>query len=135
VSNVRECSQKAPAVLRAVLLHRPDAHPIWHTYLVYIVHLRPLDGLPEPVLAFPDATHEIAIYALDPSCEPDPANPKTLRHLLPVNLSHQLRRRSDVGALAVFAEFVQALSSGALSPDTDCRRAQIGWLERWEQAS
>jgi len=137
VSRVRELDcEGALASLRAVLLHRPDAHPIWHTYLVSLVHLRPIAGYPPVHLAFPDASHEITIVALDPDDpQPDPARPSTIRALTPPNLVHQLRARSDAMARGVFAAFVQALLTGSLNPDTDHRQCQIDWLNRWERAS
>lgn len=133
---LREVSCKLhPAALRAVLLHRPDAHPIWHSYVVSLVHLRPVPDGPPPVLAVPDATHELAIFALSPSSDPDPDELDTLRPLMPANLFHQLRGCSDEVALALFGAFVQALTNGELSPDTDYRRHQLAWLERWGRAS
>lgn len=133
---LREVScASAPAALRAVLLHRPDAHPVWHTYQVSLVHLRPLPGAPAAALTSSDASHEILILALDPQSQPDPAVPSTIRPLMPPNLAHQLRGRTDDHALTMFAAFVQALSVGELNPDTDHRQCQIAWLERWAKAS
>ena len=125
----------APAALRAVLLRRPDAHPVWHTYQVSLVHLRPLPGGPAPKLTSADASHEIVILALDPEHEADPQVPSTIRPLMPPNLAHQLRGRTDDAALTVFAAFVQALLVGELNPDTDHRQCQIAWLKRWGKAS
>src|SRR5215510_14637793 len=43
---VRECGiDGCGAMLRAVLLYRPDAHPAWHTYCVGVMHLRDGEGL------------------------------------------------------------------------------------------
>jgi hypothetical protein len=132
MTNVRELScASAPAALRAVLLDRPDAHPVWKTYLVSLVHLRPLgDGRP-CYLAQPDSSHEIMIRALDPRCKPDPAVPSTIRSLDPPNLIHQLRGQTDETALTAFGAFVQALSVGELNPDSDFTSYQIAWLDRW----
>ena len=129
---LRELScARSPAALRAVLLHRPDAHPVWKTYLVSLVHLRPLgDGHP-CYLAQPDSSHEIMVRALDPRCKPDPEVPSTIRTLDPPNLVHQLRGQTDETALSVFGAFVQALASGELNPDTDFRQYQSAWLHRW----
>lgn len=136
MTNVREidCSS-APACLGSVLLHRPDAHPLWHSYQVSVVHLRPMVGVRDAAYTGPGATHEIQIIALDPESTPDPSDPSTLKRLSPPNLVYQLRARSDGGARDVFRAFVAELSSGALSPDTDRRSAQIAWLDRWDEAS
>lgn len=138
MSNVQEVNREQPhahAALRSVLLRRPDAHPLWHTYLLSLVHLRQVTGWLKPQLAFPDSTHEIAILALDARYEADPNAPETIHVLMPPNLAYQLRGKSDAVALSMFGGFVQALSSGELSPDTDHRRCQVAWLERWGQSS
>lgn len=136
MTDVREidCS-KAPGALRSVLLHLPKAHPVWHSYQVTLVHLRHVDGLPDPVLVHLDATHEILILALDPDSHPDPAVPDTIQPLMPPNLAHQLRGRTDDGARDLFQALVTALSAGSLSPDTDFRSHLLEWLDRWGKAS
>jgi hypothetical protein len=135
MSNLREINcASAPTALRAVLLHRPDAHPVWHTYQVSLVHLRPIEGGPPPELRSPDSSHEIVIQALDPESQPDPEVP-TIALLTPPNLVHQLRGRTDEMALTVFGAFVQALAAGELNPDTDHRQGQIAWLNRWGKSS
>src|SRR5690606_37776191 len=119
MSNLLEINcADAPAALRAVLLHRPDAHPVWHSYQVSLVHLRPIEGWPLPDLRSPDSSHEIVILALDPESEPDPGVP-SIAPLTPPNLAHQLRAKTDEMALTVFGAFVQALAAGELNPDTD----------------
>lgn len=123
------------ASLRAVLLHRPDAHPAWHTYLLGLIHLRPIAGYGAAVLEHPSATHELTIFALDPQSTPDPADISSLKPLLPPNLVYQLRGYTDERALSLFKAFSAALSERVLSPDTDWRRHQIAWLQRWDLAS
>ncbi len=136
MNNVRDidCSS-APACLGSVLLYRPEAHPLWHSYQVSLVHLRPMEGVRDGSLTSPDATHEIHIFALDPESTPDPADPSTIERLRPPNLVYQLRGRTDDGALDIFRAFVADLSSGVLNPDTDRRSAQLAWLDRWGVAS
>lgn len=137
MSNVREMpTGSAPACLRAVILHRPDAHPIWHSYMLSLVHLRPMPSMRDAVLYHADSSHEIQVWALDPADpQPDPSVPGSARMLQPVNLVHQLRGRSDETALALFNAFVQALSTGGLNPDTDHHSHTTAWLERWEQGN
>lgn len=136
MNNVREIKLTGPhAALRAVLLHRPDAHPHWHTYQVAVVHLRPVEGLPPPKLAFPDGSHEISILAVDPRTEPNPDDLRSIQTLHPPNMVSQLRALTDEGALALFGAFVKALSTHELCPDSDHFRSQLAWLERWQRSS
>lgn len=136
---MKKITDIAPACLGAVLIHRPDAHPAWSDYVVSIVHLRPIAGLPADYLAYPDSTHEILVLALDPDHVADPADRKTIRPLNPANLVHQLRSFSDRAACAVFADFCELLNNGSLSPDTDHIQAMRERLEllvqRWGAAS
>jgi hypothetical protein len=122
------------AWVAGALLHRPHAHPVWHTYLVSMVHLRAVADLPAPQLVYADSSHEIAIFALAPDSKPDPADVKTIVPLHPGNLFYQLRGKSDDAALAVFRAFTAALASGELNPDTDHRRHTLAWLDRWVRA-
>jgi len=138
MSNVREIGHGSMCTLRAVFIHCPKAHPAWHTYLVSIVHLRPVEGLPPPNLAHPDASHEIMIQAMDPRADlgtDSPALVPPRSVLQPPNLVHQLRAQSDAQARTLFDAFVLAIAQGELSPDTDFRRSQLAWFERWERAS
>lgn len=88
-------------------------------------------------LRYPDASHEIVIIALNPNVEVDPGDPKSFgrAYLTPINLSYQLRGSKDEDALHLYTAFLEALSSGEVSPDTDHRSCQIAWLERWESSN
>lgn len=126
----QECERThAPACLRAVLMHLPGSHPFWSRYQVALVHLRPMEGMPPARLRFPDASHEVHIFSLDPDTLPNPADPNSIRRLSPPDLAHQLRGLDDARALAVFDAFVRALDSRQLSPDSDFRRMNEAWLE------
>lgn len=127
-----------PAALRAVVVHCPGPHPLWHDYYLALVHLRPIEGLPPVHLQRPDATHEISIFAMDPEVpiregDPIPTPPGRLLH--PPNLIAQLAGHTDATALAVFGDFAEAIAQRRLSPDTDQRSEQIAWLERRSMAS
>jgi hypothetical protein len=142
MSNVRDVARTgvitAQCQLRAVFICCPWAHPFWHTYLVTIVHLRPVEELPPPNLAYPDASHEIMIQAMDPSVDlgtESPASVPPKSALQPPNLAHQLRGQTDAQARVLFDAFVQAIAKRELSPDTDHRRSQLAWFERWGRAS
>lgn len=54
------------ALCGSFLIWSPDAHPSWRHYWLSSVHLRPLPGDPTPLRALPGATHELALFAVDP---------------------------------------------------------------------
>lgn len=121
-------AETAPSVLRAFLLYRPDAHPCWHSYMLSLVHLRPIEGKPAH-LQHPDSTHEIVVLALDPTKpDPEPDDPTSIWHLVPANLIFQLRGLGDAQALRVFSTFASVLARHRLSPDTDYRSFQKSYL-------
>lgn len=113
----------------------PWAHPVWHSYILILVHLRPTKHTPtEAKLYFPGATHEFWLWASDPdkpriewiSGAKDPA------HLSPMNFGAQLKQSTDGGAIAVMAKTVQDICDGKLSPDTDYLTQ---WRERFGSAT
>lgn len=118
----------APSSLRAVILHAPWAHPVWDSYFVSCIHLRPVDGWPDCQLEHRDSTHEFCVMALDPEYVVDPLQPKSIHTLKPPNLVWQMRSGSDESARRLFDRFVVALSKRELSPDTDFRQRALRWL-------
>jgi len=126
-----DASKDHPACLRAVILRRPDAHPLWHDYLLSLVHLRPIDGKPA-ILECEDSSHEIVCAALDPEFDNQPTA-DGFKMLRPLNLVYQLRGLDDAQAKQVFTLYLQSLTVRLISPDTDYRTAQIATLNRiWE---
>lgn len=122
--------QRWPDSLRSALVYRPDAHPVWHTYVVSLIHLRSPDAWREK----PENTHELVIGALDPGTVPDPSDPLTVRALVPMNLVHQFSGIDDAAAGRIFDRFIQALAERRLTPDTDGKVTNQLWLFRvyWE---
>jgi hypothetical protein len=53
----RDVSADATVALRVI--EAPWAHPAWHTYGLFLVHLRPISGLEKPIFHLNDATHEM----------------------------------------------------------------------------
>lgn len=114
----------AGAVVGTLLIEAAWAHPIWHSYMLSVCHLRPMPDMPEPALHLPGATHEVLLAALDPA-EPrqralEGSRP---RPLVPFNFSAQIIERGDAAALERVWRAAQAVCDGRLSPDTDHRRA------------
>jgi hypothetical protein len=115
-------------VLAVYLLDVPSAHPAWDCYLLSIIHLRDVPGIPAAHREFPTATHEILLWALNPESDASwngIAFPPEGRFLLtPPNLIEQVELPSDEYALELVALLARAFIDGILSPDTDFRRMQ-----------
>lgn len=55
--------------LAAWIVEAPWVHPIWHSYALTLLHLRPVVGIPPPKFYFPGATHELWLHALNPEAK------------------------------------------------------------------
>ena len=112
------------ATLGCWILTIPGAHPWWHDYLLSIVHLRDIPGVPPAIKHFPEATHEIMLYALDPDVDPpDPDDGDNFhpKFLTPANLVEQIHGVTDEQARSITEKLGRAFVDGIASPDTDYR--------------
>jgi hypothetical protein len=102
------------------IVEAPAAHPFWHSYMVSLVHLRPMPDGRETILYHPDASHELVIFALDPEQPRQPSIDGAFPNLLhPANFAAQLIMASDEEAASRIEGAVSLILSGELSPDTD----------------
>lgn len=108
----------------------PWAHPVWHSYMLMAVHLRPLPGFPPPKINLTGATHEVMLYALDP--EYTPRLDDVQKYLTPGNFHGQWIAESDAAATAKVEGCVNDILNGLLSPDTDHRRT---WTELFSDSN
>ena len=114
------------ATLVMWVIEAPWAHPFWHSYVLVLVHLRPLpDGRPTK-LYFEGATHELWLHALDPGGrrQPlisgfEPLGSASCRPLTPINFAAQFIEPDDTSALGRVERAVRRVCNGTLSPDTD----------------
>lgn len=117
------------------IIHAPWAHPLWSWYVVWSVHLRPIEGFPPASLARPEATHEFQVWAaqdLDPNAD---RSADIVRKLLsPQNLVVQLELPDDAAALEITRRLLTAVARAELSPDTDHRRRQLHWLTEQQRS-
>ena len=134
---------KPHATLVSWCIHAPWAHPFWSCYAFHLIHLRPVEGLPDPKIYLPGATHEVFLFALSPDHDIDLGDyPKPLQ---PVNFSGQFivpgdsaDRMSDgtlvidLRACSKVADCVRDIVNGELSPDTDFRQQ---WVERFSDSN
>jgi hypothetical protein len=99
------------------------AHPVWHSYLISLIHLRPTPGLLLPKIYVPCATHELVLYALQPDGDRDRVLVDGLgswcKCMSPVNFCAQIVEVTDDLARQRIREAVELICQGSLSPDTD----------------
>jgi hypothetical protein len=106
------------------------AHPIWHSYMMALIHLRPTADLPKPQIRLPEATHEFFLWATDPDADREAVivGELDLKHIVlsPLNFGAQMKCDSDEAALCTIEYTIKDIVAGKLSPDTDHRAC-------WEQ--
>lgn len=128
----------APPNTDATIVHwvieAPWAHPLWHSYSIVCIHLRPLASHPEIKFYLDGATHEMWVLALHPRSG---SRQKLLEYatfgvegstpsLTPANFAAQFIEISDELAIDRVARAVEMVCDGELSPDTDYFRS---WAE------
>jgi hypothetical protein len=102
------------------IVEAPWAHPLWHSYGLVVVHLRPHPCCPEPKIYLEGATHEVWLYALDPN-KPRHLmiNRCDMKFLLPLNFAAQIIEETDEKAAERLEKAVKEILDGKLIPDTD----------------
>ncbi len=116
------------------VLEAPWAHPLWHSYSVVCIHLRPLAHHHEIKFYLDGATHEIWVISLDPRSG---SRQKLLEYatwgvegstpsLNPPNFASQFIEISDDLAIERVARAIEQVCDGELSPDTDYIQS---WVE------
>jgi hypothetical protein len=124
------------------LIEAPYAHPIWHSYALSCIHLRPLPDLPPPHIVVPGATHEFHLFAIDPRADrsaliADGCFGPKIRPLVPQNFAAQLKcpalitEDSDNEARQLMDDLVHDICNRVINPDTDYRKQ---WIERFSGA-
>lgn len=112
------------------IVEAPWAHLAWHSYVLVLVHLRPMPDGRATVFHLEGATHELWLYAANPDTPREPVirGEATFNVLHPCNFAAQLIEASDEAALAKIEAAVRDVIDGRLSPDTDFRRT---WADRF----
>ena len=121
---------KPHASLVTWVVKAPWAHPVWHSYSINLIHLRPLLDFPPPTIHLSGATHEVIVFALDPAwklnlqeCAP---------YLLPANFVGQFVEPDDAFAARRVEQCVIDIVNGKLSPDTDFMQH---WIARFSASN
>jgi hypothetical protein len=110
--------------IAAWLIKAPWANLAWHSYILMLVHLRPM-GLPTRFY-LEGATHEMTLAALDPSVALSLLERPAM--LYPLNFAAQFIEPSDEAAIARCEKCVVDIVNGELSPDTDFTQH---WIARF----
>ena len=119
---IRDRTGVEDATLCAWVIEAPWAHPVWHSYCLILVHLRPMPDGRETLFYLKGATHEISLWAMDPERDRnallsgDEFQGQLLR---PANFASQFIADDDAAALAKVSAVVMRVVEGRLSPDTD----------------
>lgn len=116
------------ATLASWVVEAPWANPAWHSYWLALLHLRPMPGKRDTLIYLAGATHELWLYALDPTFARAPTIRGAERpHLLtPLNFAAQFVEATDRSAIERVRNAVGMITMGTLSPDTD-------YIRHWMQ--
>lgn len=107
------------------LVETPVKGELWHSYLIYVVHLRPLEGY-APRAHIKDASHEMALYALEPG-KPRRLNALNARLHPPIFAAQWVATYDDAAALKL-EKAVREMCRGTLVPATSHIRQ---WIARF----
>jgi len=102
------------ATLAVWFLTCPGQSPAWGSYLLSVIHLRPIEGVRPAVVQVPGATHEAALAALSPDGHPTPDDPRSWHPLAPYNVMEQVVVPDDRSAVELLERAAQAVLDGVL---------------------
>lgn len=110
----------------------PHAHPFWAWHTVNVVHLRETERFDAPRLAFPGASHEVMVFALNPEKDAgiDPDDPGTWDMMTPPDVVHQVILPNDEAAVMLAFLVAHSCARGDLIPDSDWRTAWGATLDK-----
>jgi hypothetical protein len=111
----------AHATLAQWIIEARWAHPIWDSYAIILMHLRPMADGRETLIHREGATHEMLVFALNPEHPRSPTIHGTgpVHFLQPVNFGAQLVEPDDAAAMTRIEDTVDRIINGTLNPDTD----------------
>lgn len=105
---------RAHSAVGTYFLHCPGQSPMFINFTLSMIHLRPEPGLPSAKLAFPQATHEMMLVALDPTFSPVPDDPESWLLLTPLNYTQQVALPSDEAACELLGICALEVVNGGL---------------------
>jgi hypothetical protein len=104
--------------LDAWIITAPYWHPLWSQYVLAVITLADLPGVPPAHKERPDVTHQVLVMTLDPNSGPyDAATVTELHFLQPGNIAAQFTTTDDQ-ARDLAPLCVRAVVDGLLTPET-----------------
>jgi hypothetical protein len=104
------------------IIEAPWAHPVWHSYSLVLIHLRPMRDHRRTMIYLDDATHELWLYAINPDSDRNKMLATGIVDadwLQPKNYADQFIEISDELAQGRIKQTIHQICDGKLSPDTD----------------
>lgn len=112
------------------LINIPGAHPFWEHWLVIVISLKDIPGVPPAKKRYPEAEYEFLIASINPEECPVPDPDKMSFPLLePIDVIEQFHGVSERDALRVGQGAIQAIMNGRMSPDQDFRAMWHGLIQ------
>lgn len=115
------------ATVAVWFIHAPSQSIAWDRYLLSIYHLRPIEGGTPVKKEYDALTHEIVLVALNPDKNPQPNDPESWAHLVPMNLVMQLELPHDEAASDLLERSAKAICGGLLWAEPP----MSGMVEPW----
>jgi len=101
-------------VVQWVIRLNPPEHPAWDSYLLSIVSLAHVEGLPDPHKDFPEAEYELSLFALSSESRIDPRDMRGALILYPANLTVQFGGCTHEHCQELASLLAKALADGFL---------------------
>lgn len=120
IRKFRHISADNDGTLDMWLIEAPWANLAWHSYVIILIHLRPLPDNRSTKFYLDGASHEIWVYALNPDADRNEMlRTGQIRFLTPINFASQFIESDDDAARQRVEKAVRMICEGKLSPDTD----------------
>lgn len=115
------------ATLGLWFLTCPGQSPGWENYVLSVIHLRPIDGVPPAHIRVAGATHEVMVVAIDPEYSPVPTDPSSWHFLWPLNVEEQVHLPNDQAAKQLIEDSARAVTIGVLPAEPGLAGAVEPW--------
>jgi len=112
------------------LINGPGFHPFWSWWLLTVISLRDIPGVPPAKKQYALAEWELMILSLNPEFPPpDPDTLGGMHHLTPPDLVYQFHGVGEDRVHQLAHVAIDAICKGEMSPDQDYRTAWKMFLD------